>query len=83
MTLKGSKLDKARAFNREKLIEQVSETTFNVKPLPGNHQTHTVWWDGEMWNCSCQNNRVTGDDHCSHILAVNLYLKIKDEQVQW
>ena len=74
MRLRGNKLAKARAFNRNHLIRQVGNSTFNVLPLKGNHQVHTVWWDGD-WQCSCQNNRINFDI-CSHILAVNLYLKI-------
>ena len=76
MILQGNKLAKARAFNREKLIERAGLYVFNIKPLKGNHQTHTVWWDG-TWNCSCQNNRINGNV-CSHILAVNLFLKIHE-----
>lgn len=74
--LKGSQINKAKKFNKLKLIESLGNSIFKVKPIEGyNKNTYTVRKNGvNSWKCNCQWN-VKYKLPCSHILAVAFYLK--------
>jgi len=81
---KGTRIEKARKLNRLKLIEEISKYEWRIKPIPGYNETsYKVIWDPARQRYYCDGkNCVTNNRKgqvCAHIIAVNLFLKIRKE----
>ena len=71
--LNGSRISKARKFNRLKRIEPLGRGMFLVKPILGyNHTTYEV--NTAAQTCNCQANERS-QIICSHLMACWLYEK--------
>lgn len=70
--LRGDVRDKAMRLVRLDLVEE-TPWGFNVLPIPGYNKTTYSIVDSQ---CNCQGFKKSGS--CSHTLAVQYYLKIKD-----
>tara|TARA_R100001530_G_scaffold125792_2_gene94418 strand:+ start:4855 stop:5130 length:276 start_codon:yes stop_codon:yes gene_type:complete len=71
----GNQLSKARKFNKLKLIVPRNDG-YKVLPIPNyNKTTYKIDINNQ---CNCQYNVKTGN-YCSHILAVSLYKKQREE----
>jgi len=69
---------KAHHFLQDGKVRYDSEfNVFRVDPARGNKTTRTILTSNNRFECNCQNNQTTGRI-CSHILAVKLWLKIKN-----
>lgn len=74
--LNGNKWAKIKAYNRNHLIKDLGLGLFELMPLKGNKQRHTVFFDGFNNSCTCQNFVLNGDFYCSHILSVKYYCEV-------
>lgn len=79
--LRGSRISKARKFVKEKCVVR-DDHGFLVKPIKGyNKRTYevmTIEGQNGLLYCNCQQNTLK-KEICSHILAVELFLKQEKE----
>lgn len=84
---KGARINKARELNRLKLVKETDdELTWEILPIDGYNKTkyrvgydlvhHTYFCNGKM----CVKNNKKGMI-CAHVIAVNLFLRIKYDQM--
>lgn len=80
--LKGSRISKARRFNREGSVipRGLTRSRWVVNPVKGYNKTayEVNVTNEDEWICSCQYNRRNGRT-CSHILACQLFIKLHPE----
>lgn len=81
----GTRIDKARKLNRLKLIEEISRHEWRIKPIQGYNETsYKVIWDSEKQRYYCDGRNCMKNNRkgqvCAHIISVNLFLKIKEDQ---
>ena len=81
----GSRIEKARKINRLRLIEETSKYEWVIKPIPGyNETTYKVIWDSSKKRYYCDGRNCVRNNRkgqvCAHIIAVNLFLKIRRDQ---
>lgn len=79
-TLEGTIISKAKRFNREKCVVKITSGHYIVKPIIGYNKTTYKVLQGfdDVFSCSCQ-RYVTKQLTCSHIVAVSLYMKQKEQ----
>ncbi len=72
-TLTGSQRTKVQKYLRENLLRKVSDSEYEVLPIPGSTKQHHWLSRGkEGWECDCQYFNKVGKD-CSHLMALYLY----------
>lgn len=83
------RVKKARELNKLGLIDEKKDgLTWEIRPIPGyNATTYRVSYDQATQSYFCNGKMCIKNNHkgmiCAHILAVNLYLRLKrDHEIE-